>query len=205
MGKWYVMRTVPGKEAKAAELIERTVEHRLWVKWRILKKQKLFRVKGHLVLNVEDLFPGYIFVKTEHPQELSEALERSREYPRMIGNVKAEIIPVEEKDLEFLKNVCGYDLQNPMELSEVEADEEGNLIHIDGILKNYENRIVRKRLRKRYVLAEIDLFSRKENILFGIRMPGDEILEENGYSRKTRAATRLSATVETAGEDIAVT
>lgn len=180
MGKWYVMRTVPGKEAKAAELIERTVEHRLWVKWRILKKQKLFRVKGHLFLNVEDLFPGYIFVKTEHPQELSEALERSREYPRMIGNVKAEIIPVEEKDLEFLKNVCGYDLQKPMELSEVEADEEGNLIHIDGILKNYENRIIRKRLRKRYVLAEIDLFSRKEDILFGIRMPGDEILEENG-------------------------
>ena len=61
----------------------------------------------------------------------------------------------------------------------MEADESGNLIHIGGILKTYENRIIRKRLRKRYVLAEIDLFSRKEDILFGIRMPGDEILEEN--------------------------
>ena len=179
MEKWYVMRIVPGKEAEALELMGRTVDPRLWTKRRILKKQKLFRVKGHLFLNVEDLFPGYIFVETEHPKELSEALERSREYPKLIGNVKAEIIPVEEKDLEFLKNVCGEDLQKPMALSEVEADEAGNLIHIGGILKNYENRIIRKRLRKRYVLAEIDLFSRKEDILFGIRMPGDEILEEN--------------------------
>ena len=62
MEKWYVMRTVPGKEQKAAELMERTVDRNLWKQWRILKKQKLFRAKGHLFLNTEDMFPGYIFV-----------------------------------------------------------------------------------------------------------------------------------------------
>lgn len=175
MEKWYVMRTVPGKEQKAVELMERRLDHRLWKRWRILKKQKLFRVKGLLFLNTEDMFPGYIFVETEHPKELREEMEKSREYPKMLGNLKTEIIPVEEKDLEFLKNVCGMELDRPMALSMVEADEEGNLIHISGILEKYENRITRKRLRKRYVLAEIDLFCRKEDVLFGICMPGDEI------------------------------
>ena len=175
MGKWYVMRTVPGKEQKAAELIERTVESNLWVQWRILKKQKLFRVKGHLLLNTEDMFPGYIFIETDHPEELRQELEKSREYPTV------EIIAVEEKDLEFLKNVCGSELDEPMALSVVETDDDGNLIHIDGILEKYENRITRKRLRKRYVLAQIDLFCRKEDILFGICMPGDEI-----YSSEAR-------------------
>ena len=163
MGKWYVMRTVPGKEQKAAELIERTVESNLWVQWRILKKQKLFRVKGHLLLNTEDMFPGYIFIETDHPEELRGQLEKSREYPTLMGNPgtgkpTVEIIAVEEKDLEFLKNVCGSELDEPMALSVVETDDDGNLIHIDGILEKYENRITRKRLRKRYVLAQIDLF-----------------------------------------------
>lgn len=184
MEKWYVMRTVPGKEQKAAELMERTVDRNLWKQWRILKKQKLFRAKGHLYLNTEDMFPGYIFVVTDHPKKLQEELEKSREYPALLGNLGAgkysvEVIPVEEKDLEFLKSVCGSGLDQPMALSVVETDSEGNLIHIDGILGKYENRITRKRLRKRYVLAQIDLFCRKEDILFGICMPGDEILEES--------------------------
>ena len=160
MEKWYVMRTVPGKEAKAAELMERTVDRNLWKQWRILKKQKLFRAKGHLFLNTEDMFPGYIFVETGHPEELQEELGKSREYPALLGNQgtgkhSVEVIPVEGKDLEFLKSVCGPELDK------------------------YENRITRKRLRKRYVLAQIDLFCRKEDILFGICMPGDEILKES--------------------------
>lgn len=182
MGKWYVMRTVPGKERRTAELMERTVARSLWTHWRILKKQKLFRVKGRLFLNVEDMFPGYIFVETDHPEELQEELEKSREYPALAGNPatgnhKAEVIAVEGKDLEFLKSVCGPDLDKPMALSMVEADEDGNLIRIDGILEKYEKLITRKRLRKRYVLAQVDLFCRKEDILFGICLPGDEIYQ----------------------------
>lgn len=175
MGKWYVMRTVPGNEQNAIELMERTATRSLWRHCRILEKQKLFRVKGSLLLNTEDMFPGYIFVETEKADELQEELKRSREYPKLIGNLKPEIIPVEDKDLEFLKSVCGPELDKPMALSEVETDKEGNLIHIGGILKKYESRIVRKRLRKRYVLAQIELFCRKENVLFGIRVKGDEI------------------------------
>lgn len=65
-----------------------------------------------------------------------------------------------------------------MSLSRVEADEEGKLIHVEGILKKYEGQIIRQRLRKRYVLAEVELFQRKENVLFGVYLPEDEIWQE---------------------------
>lgn len=172
---WYVLRTIPGKEQEAAELMERTIDHRLWRQCRILKKQKLFRVEGRLFLNREDMFPGYMFIETEEPERLERELEKSREYPKLISDGGKLIVPVEEKDLGFLKIVCGEDLQEEMSLSKVETDEEGNLTHIEGILKSYEDHIVRKRLRKRYVLAQVDLFQRKENILFGIYLPGDKI------------------------------
>ena len=85
--------------------------------------------------------------------------------------------PSEEKDLAFLKQVCGEQLDQPMGLSQVEADEEGNLIRVEGILRPYSQKIVRKRLRKRYVLAEVGLFGRQETVLFGICLPGDRIWE----------------------------
>ena len=53
------------------------------------------------------------------------------------------------------------------DFSQVEADEEGNLIRVEGILRPYSQKIVRKRLRKRYVLAEVGLFGRQEPFYLG--------------------------------------
>ncbi len=190
MKRWYVCQTWPGREQETADLIERTVRHDLWQQCRILKKETLFRVGGKLILNSDVMFPGYVFVESEYPDELLAHLRKSREYPELIGadEKSGEFIPVEKKDLEFLQHVCGENLEKKMELSEVEADGEGNLTQVSGILKDYENRIVRKRLRKRYVLAEVDLFQRKEPVLFGIVLPGDQILADypSSYDIKTQ-------------------
>lgn len=187
MEKWYVMRTVPGKEKEAKELMEKSLDRKLWRACRVLKKQKLFRAEGNLILSTEELFPGYLFIETGFPERLAEELERSREYPKLIGNRmekrgkgtgrRTELIPVEEEDLVFLKQACGEELEKEMGLSGVEADQEGNLTKIEGALKGYGERITRKRLRKRYVLAEVPLFGRTQSILFGIRLPGDCITE----------------------------
>lgn len=71
------------------------------------EKQKLFRAKGKLLLSMETMFPGYIFVKSSLSKELEEELNKSREYPKLIGNEPIETIPVEEQDLRFLQAVCG--------------------------------------------------------------------------------------------------
>ena len=104
-------------------------------------------------------------------------LKRSREYRHLLGEGGGQAVRMEEKDLAFLKQVCGEQLDQPMGLSQVEADEEGNLIRVEGILRPYSQKIVRKRLRKRYVLAEVGLFGRQETVLFGICLPGDRIWE----------------------------
>lgn len=175
MTDWYVMRTVPEKELQAVKLIQSKISRSLWRQCRILKKQKLFRTGGELYQSTETMFPGYIFVQTGHPDRLQEELAKSREFPKLVGNQNIEIVAVEDKDLKFLKDVCGENLEHEMELSRVEADAEGNLLQVEGTLGKYRNRIVRKRLRKRYVLASVDLFNRTETVLFGIHLPGDRI------------------------------
>lgn len=178
MENWYALRTVPGKEEAAAKLLRQTVDPALWDVCSVLKKQKLFRADGKLILDTELMFPGFIFVKTDQMGELAEVLERSREYPQPVGGKECPV-RIEEEDLHFLQQVCGKRLDVPMGLSEVEADDEGNLIRVGGILKPYSGQIVRKRLRKRYVLAEVGLFGRQETILFGIRLPGDQIWQND--------------------------
>ena len=178
MEKWYVMRTVPGKEQEAGALIERTIDKRPVESVESFEKTEAVPSQREAVLKYGNDVPRLYFVKSSLPKELEEELNKSREYPKLIGNEPIETVPVEEQDLRFLQAVCGNELEKPMSLSKVEADEEGKLIHVEGILKKYEGQIIRQRLRKRYVLAEVELFQRKENVLFGIYLPGDEIWQE---------------------------
>lgn len=178
MKQWYVMHTKEGMEKQAEDLIRRTVPSDVWNQCRVLKKEKLFRGDGKLLLSREEMFPGYLFIETDKPNMLVDYLRRSREYPKFVKSETEDLIPIENQDLRFLQTVCGEELDRPMSLSEVETDNEGNLIRVGGILKNYSGSIVKKRLRKRYVLAQVDLFQRKETVLFGIYLSGDRIFQE---------------------------
>lgn len=173
--KWYVMHTIPGREPEAADLLERKISHALWKDCRILKKQQLFRTQGNYLLSRKDMFPGYIFISTGFPEALAEELRKARQFPQMIGGQMDRLVPVEAEDLWFLENVCGKNLAHDMRLSTVRVDKEGQVRSASGALKPYIGRITRQRLRHRYVTAEVPLFNRRENVLFGIRVDGDPV------------------------------
>ena len=170
---WYVMRTVPGKEMKAAELVQKKVNTRLWKYCRILKKQQLFRIHGQYELSSKEMFPGYLFISSEQPKALTEELQKSRDFPQVLGEQAAAIAKVEDMDLQFLRNACGQELEHEMWLSTVEVDGRGIVCEARGVLKAYMGCVIRQRLNKRFVIAEVPLFNRKEEVLFGIRVDGD--------------------------------
>ena len=147
---WYVMHTVPGKEKEAVELLEKKIDHKLWESCRVLRKQQLFRIRGSYVLSRKEMFPGYIFIATAAPKLLLEELKKARSFPQIIGDTKEEIAAVEQ------------------------VDSEGHVVETTGVLKPYLGNVVRQRLRQRYVIAKVPLFQREEEVLFGIRLDGDE-------------------------------
>jgi len=173
--KWYVLRTIPGKEPEAAELLAGKLSHTLWQACRILKKQQLFRTQGGYLLSRKDMFPGYLFICTDSPQELAKELKKARQFPQLTGSPAEELIPIEDEDLKFLEHVCGKDLEHDMGLSTVRVDGQGQVESARGALEPYIGRITRQRLRHRYVTAEVPLFNRRENVLFGIRLDGDPV------------------------------
>ncbi len=173
--KWHVMHTIPGRESGMTALLKSKISHELWRDCRILRKQQLFRTQGRYLLGRKEMFPGYIFIYTDLPKELAEELEKSRQFPQLIGSKTGSLVPVEDEDLRFLEHVCGRNLEHDMRLSTVQVDEEGQVRSAAGALKPYVGKITRQRLRHRYVTAEVPLFNRRENVLFGIRVEGDPV------------------------------
>lgn len=173
---WYVMRTVPGSEEEAVRLMERVLDHKLWKQCRILKKERLFRIRGQYVVNQQAMFPGYILIETNRPKGLLEELEKARAFPKILGDGVKELVPLEADDLDFLQSVCGENLNKVMGLSNIEVDAEGQICGVQGILEPYAEQIQMQRLRKRFVVVKVYLFNREQKVLFGVKMSDDMIL-----------------------------
>lgn len=182
--RWYVLRTVSEKEQQAVGLLERAVPHELWTYCRVLRKTKVFRSGGRLYLLEELMFPGYLFIKTAYPEDLARKLETVRKFPQIAGRktgskppgkavAHTEIIPVEMPDLVFLQNICGEELQKVMGVTRISLGQNNRITRADGVLENYLDKVVKLNLRKRFAIVEVELFNRRQEVLFGLWLEKD--------------------------------
>ena len=173
MGRWYVLSTVSGREQEASELLERAVSHELWNICCVPRKTKVFRSGGILHLLDDVMFPGYIFIQTQFPKMLSDELKKAKKFPQFIDFNKQLLVPVEEQDLCFLQDVCGDNLQQIMGVTTLYLGEENRILEADGVLSHYLEKIVKLNLHKRFAVVEVELFNRKQQVLFGLQLEQD--------------------------------
>lgn len=174
MERWYVLSTVSGREQEACELLERTVSHELWCICCVPRKTKVFRSGGILHLLDDVMFPGYIFIQTQFPKQLSGELKRAKKFPQFIDFNEQLLVPVEEQDLCFLQDVCGGDLQQTMGITKLHLGEENRILGAEGVLEHYLERIVKLNLHKRFAVVEVELFNRRQKVLFGLQLEQDQ-------------------------------
>ena len=80
---------------------------------------------------------------------------------------------VEKEDLAFLQKVCGMELQSVMGVSDVLLGENKKIVKAHGALEHYVHQIVKQNLHRRFAVAEVPLFNRRQTVLFGIRLEQD--------------------------------
>lgn len=175
---WYILQTEKGREYEGAALIGRAVSKSLYTLCSIPRKEKPFR-HGGIYYPVEDImFPGYLFIRSEEPEKLHKELQRSREFPQFVIFGKNdmgedELVPVSEQDLSFLQEVCGAKLQEVCGITDITLGDDKQLLEVRGVLEHYVDRIVKLNLHKRFAVAEVPLFNRRQQIFFGIRLSED--------------------------------
>ncbi len=170
---WYAIQTITGNEEEAIESIRRMVDKSVYEECFLLKREAVWRIEGACKVHVERLFPGYVFVSTRNPGELYQQLKRVSSYTKILGKEEEEFYPVSMEEEEFLKELLNGDKEYTVRLSPVEVDEEGKIVECGKPLERYLDRVVKKRIRLRYVIIRVHLFGRDREILMGIRLEGD--------------------------------
>ena len=175
---WYVLRTEKGKEYEGAALIRQAVEKNLYTLCSIPRKAKPFRHGGVYRPRDSLMFPGYLFIQSAQPGKLHKQLQKSREFPQFVLCGKArpgedELVTVSVQDLSFLQGVCGRSLQSVMGITHITLGDDRQLLEVNGVLERYVDLVVKWNLHKRVAVAEVPLFNRTQEILFGIRLKQD--------------------------------
>lgn len=170
---WYAIQTITGNEEKTIDEIRKVVPRRIYEECFLLKRERVWRLHGACRLHTENLFPGYIFVRTQWPEEFYKQLKKVPQYARLLGKEENEFYSVSKEEEIFLKRLLNKDEEKIVRLSQVTVDKYGNIIECRGPLRYYQDNIIKKRIRLRYVIICIHLFGRDREILLGIRLEGD--------------------------------
>ena len=192
---WYVIQTITGKEQELVDSIRQvmTGERKNYERCFVLYQEYARRSGGKLEFCVEVLFPSYVFVETDTPEEFFLSLKQVPKMCRLLEN-DGWFLNIYKEEEEFLRHMMEESkpskylgkFQKKQENeyiirpSLVWVDEEGRIEKAEGILRGYVDKIIKQRLRKRSVIIEMPFCGKTRRIRLGIRLEGDESGEDIG-------------------------
>lgn len=176
---WYVIQTTTGREEELTDVLKSMLPQTICEKSFFIRRETCWRLKGKHKIQQEVLFPGYVFVQTQAPEALFYQLKKVPKLSKLLSDGEEEFLPVREDEQEFLESLITVEEKDGKEVylvkrSEIQVDEEGNIVWAGTPLSRYIGNVVRKRIRKRYVVIEKELFGKKRTVLLSVRLKGEE-------------------------------
>lgn len=98
---WYVVQTIGGQERQVLDLMEKLIDPELVQELFIPRYEVKKRIQGTWRLRAEVLLPGYVFVVTDSPGKLKEALRAVPKFTRLLGNDDV-FTPLDDLEVAFI-------------------------------------------------------------------------------------------------------
>lgn len=185
---YYVMQVVTGTEEKVEEQVKVMVGNELYDSCFHPMRRMKKKFRGEWREVCEKLLPGYVFITSDHVQELYQELKNMPTFTRMLGKDGEQFVPLSEHEEEWLKRLTAVPEQDlgrnsrqnmEVQLSQVSVSEDDAVTILSGPLKNMEGSIKKIDLHRRIAKVEVDFMNRKMLIHLGI-----EMVEKRMNSRK---------------------
>lgn len=171
---WYVVRTEPGKEQTFVETIEKTIKHRSYRRCFFIKRERIRRKQGECRVYKELLYPEYVFLDTEDPEDFCRQISELPQLVEILGTGRFNMQPVDERERRFWTELLDGEEKDTIRLSPVQVNEDGELVECGGVLKKFHQAVIKKRIRNRYVIVRTGIEGRDRDILLGIRVIGKD-------------------------------
>ena len=101
MEQWYVIQVRSGKEEWVVRCCELLIDDPCLSQSFIPFSKRLRKIRGQWIERKEILFPGYVFMISEDPTRLYQALKKIPDLTKMLGKDKEEIYPLPEDEVAF--------------------------------------------------------------------------------------------------------
>ncbi len=170
---WYVIQTRTGEEEELITMIKQIVPKGYYEECFSIRRERFRKVGGECEVDLYPLFPAYVFVVTEDPKRMFLELKRVPKLTKLLSDQQESFFYVEKEEELFLRSV--QDEEHVVRRSLVEVNAQGQIVQADGPVGMYFDRIVKQRLRKRYVWIEQEFLGKKREVYLGIRLKEDQI------------------------------
>lgn len=165
---WNVIQVVTGKEEETKNVIEKELGRQFFKDCFYIRRERVWRRDGQCIVHLETMFPGYLFICTDQPEALYVELKKIPQITKLLRADGDVFLAVSKEEEAFLRNLLDGDPENVVRLSQVTVNAEKEIVTSTGPLRHYLDRIVKKKLRLRYVMIEMELFDKNRHILIGI-------------------------------------
>lgn len=167
MEKWYVIQVRSKAEERIKKICEMMISEEILTEAFIPKNKRLKKMNGKWNEVEEILFSGYVFLVSDHPDELYLELKKVPDLTKMLGHIENEIYPLYDEEVEFLKSFS--DNNHVVEVSTGFIENE--IVRItQGPLKGREGIITKIDRHKRMAIIEVELFGKTTQAKVGLEI-----------------------------------
>ena len=161
----FVVQVIGGQEDRAAALIAKLAQGAVDDCF-VPKREVMHRKSGQWHRILEKLFPGYVFVRTNAPEQVREVLGRVPAFTRMLTFAGDACLPLTADEVAWINATTNVDT-HVMEMSEgvIEGD---RVMVIRGPLKGHEASITHVNRHKRLAWVDMDMFGCRKTIRVGL-------------------------------------
>ena len=174
---WYVVQTKSGDEEKIVYALNSLLDEESNEQCFTPLFEDVRRTGNETKIIYKKLFPEYLFIETEKPDLVSEALRSVPNFSRVLGSRDNEgnriFIPVDDKDKEFIQSLL---IGGVMRVSYIRLSKNNKILEVKGPLAKYKNHITKMEIRHRMAIVDMDVFGKQRKIKFGLWTDEDPTL-----------------------------
>ena len=155
LDNWYVLQVVTGKEEQTRKDILSLVDCTVIKECFIPKTKAMKKYQGQWHKDDKIMFPGYLFLITDHIEEVYVDLKKVPTLTKMLGQRGTEIFPLPEREVMILCKFANDDHIVDISLGFIEGDKitvtSGPLMGQEGLIKKIDR-------HKRIAEVEVTFF-----------------------------------------------
>ena len=168
---WCVVHVKDGGEEHTEDLVAGLLPDNLNARCFHLIRSRRKKYEGQWQTVQEDLFPGYVFIDTDQPDQVYKELKKTPR-PRLLFSDEEYVSTLEKHESDLMERLA--DKSGRIGISRVKIEEDGKMCYLSGPLSHMGDMVRRVNLHKRIAEIETEIMGRKRVLFLGIDIEEDE-------------------------------